>query len=460
MSIVNIKRRNFLKNSILAGVGATTWLGSSSQLGLINAALANNSTQAADYKALVCIFLFGGNDSYNMVIPNSDAGYANYQATRQNMSIAKESLLAVTPTNAVNDSFGFNPAIAPVHDLFNQGKLAIINNVGTLVEPVTKADILQGNSQLPPQLFSHNDQQRHWQTAWPQQNQSTGWAGRMADLVADTSTNLSMNISLTGTNFLQTGINGGPYSMSANGAPLMAALTPGVEDGNEQRLALIEALTAQSQHLFEKEYGATISRASELSSLVNTALNDAPVMSSFFSNQNSISNDLAMVAQMISVEQQLPQQQQIYLVGMGGWDTHDNQIIAHANNLNNLTQAMADFYNALESINKNSEVTTFTMSDFGRTLTSNGDGTDHGWGGVQMVMGGAVDGGKFYGEVPDLSLNSNDDFGDGRMIPTTSADQYAATLARWYGLSDNELNAVFPNLSNFNNNDLGFMTVL
>ena len=460
MSKININRRNFLKNSILSSVGATTWLGVGSQFGMINAALANNSTQAAGYKALVCIFLHGGNDSFNMIIPNSDNGYAAYQNTRQNMAIARETLLPVSPLNPVSDSYGFNPALAPIQELFNQGDLAVVNNIGTLIEPANKTDIFQGNVQLPPQLFSHNDQQRHWQTAWPQQNQSTGWAGRMADLVADNNTNLSMNISLAGTNFLQTGINGGAYSMSSNGAPLMAALTPGVEAGNEERLALIQSLTNQSQHLFEKEYGATISRASELSSLVNAALGDAPAMSSFFSNQNSISNDLAMVAQMISVEQLLPQPQQIFLVGMGGWDTHDNQIIAHANQLNALSQAMADFNSALESINKNSEVTTFTMSDFGRTLTSNGDGTDHGWGGVQMVMGGAVDGGKFYGDLPELTLNSNDDFGDGRIIPTTSADQYAATIARWYGLNDSELNVVFPNLSNFNNNDLGFMTTL
>jgi len=457
MDKINIKRRNFIKNSIISSLGATTWLGAGSQLGLINAAQANNSNQAVGYKALVCIFLYGGNDSFNMIIPDSDNGYAAYQSTRQNMAIAKETLLPVTPLNTLTESYGFNPALAPIHELFNQGNLAVVNNIGALVEPTSKIDIFQGNVQLPPQLFSHNDQQRHWQTAWPQQNQSTGWAGRMADLVADTNTNLSMNISLTGTNFLQTGINGGAYSMSANGAPLMAALTPGVEEGNEQRLALIESLTNQSQHLFEKEYGATISRASELSSLVNSALGDAPSMNSFFSKQNPISNDLAMVAQMISVEQLLPQPQQIFLVGMGGWDTHDNQIVAHAKQLNDLSQAMADFNLALESINKNNQVTTFTMSDFGRTLTSNGDGTDHGWGGIQMVMGGAVDGGKFYGDMPDNTLNSDNDFGDGRIIPTTSVDQYAATLARWYGLNDNELNAVFPNLANFNNNNLGFM---
>ncbi len=456
MSSINIKRRNFLKNSILASVGATTWLGAGSQLGLINSVLANSSA-AGDYKALVCIFLYGGNDSFNMVIPSSNSGYSSYQSTRQNMAIDQQTLLPVSPLNPVADTYGFNPALQPVHDLFNQGKLAVVNNIGALIEPVTKDEIFQGNIQLPPQLFSHNDQQRHWQTAWPQQNQGTGWAGRMADLIADTNTNLSMNISLNGTNFLQTGINGGAYSMSANGAPLMAALTPGVEVGNEQRLATIQKLTASSQHLLEKEFGVSISRASELSSLVNTALNDAPEMSGFFKNQNPVSNDLAMVAQMISVEQQLPQPQQIFLVGMGGWDTHDNQILSHANLLNDLSQAMADFYQALDSINKNSEVTTFTMSDFGRTLTSNGDGTDHGWGGVQMVMGDAVAGGKFYGEIPDLSLNSNDDFGDGRIIPTTSADQYAATLASWYGLTDNDLLQVFPNLSNFNNQNLGFM---
>jgi len=262
---------------------------------------------------------------------------------------------------------------------------------------------------------------------------------------------------MLGTNTLQTGFNSNAYSMSSDGAPLMAALAPGVEEGNEDRLAMMQRLTQDSTHLMQKAYGDTITRAVDLSQLVNDALVDAPEMLSFFTNQDNLSNELAMIAQMIAVEQQLPQEKQIYLIGVGGWDTHDNQIASHANSLTSLSQAMTDFNDALASINKDSEVTTFTMSEFGRTLTSNGDGTDHGWGGVQMVMGGAVNGGQFYGQLPDLTLNSDDDFADGRMIPTTSMDQYVATIAKWFGLSDSELLDIFPNLVNFENKDLGFM---
>ena len=454
---MNIKRRNFIKRSIASSVGVTTWMSSHTQLGLISSAMANASAQNNDYQALVCLFLLGGNDSFNMIIPSSNDGYANYAATRQNMAIAQETLLPITPSNPQNDSYGLNPALEPLLPLFNDNKLAFVNNVGTLVNPVTKNEIITNTANLPPQLFSHNDQQRHWQTAWPQENQKSGWAGRMADLIADNSTNLSMNISMLGTNTLQTGFNSIPYTISAEGAPLMAALSPGVEVGNEERFAMMQKWTQEATHLMEETYGTTLSRASELAILVNDALADAPDMSGHFANDNAVSADLAMVAKMIAAEQQLPQSKQIFLVGIGGWDTHDNQIVAHADLLSSLSQAMADFNSALESLNMSSQVTTFTISDFGRTLTSNGDGTDHGWGGVQMVMGGAVDGGKFVGQMPDLTLNSDDDFGDGRMIPTTSADQYTATIARWFGLSEQELTSIFPNLNNFDTTDLGFM---
>lgn len=454
MDKLNISRRNFIKKTVVASTGISGWLALGNQFSLVSTANANNAT---DYKALVCIFLLGGNDSFNMIIPTSAGGYNDYQSTRQNLAIAKETLLPITPLNGAADSYGFNPALQPIHEMFNQGDLAIVNNVGTLIQPVTKDQILQASAPLPSPLFSHNDQQKHWQTAWPQQNQKTGWAGRVADLKADQNANLPMNISLLGTNFFQTGLSSTPYSMTAQGAPLIAALSSGLFDGNEQRAALIQSLTAQSQHVMERTYGQTINRATELATLVNGALENASNMNSFFARNNAISEDLSMVAQMISVEQQLPQTQQIYLVGMSGWDTHDNQVTAHARLLNDLSQAMADFNQALGSINRSSDVTTFTMSEFGRTLTSNGDGTDHGWGGVQMIMGGAVDGGKFYGEIPDLNLGSESDLGDGRIIPTTAMDQYASTLAKWFGLSELELEASFPNLGNFSTSDLSFM---
>jgi len=457
MKIIDLQRREFIKGSLAASLAAGVWLSNPFRGSLSASAFAADSAFSDD-KSLVCIFLSGGNDSFNMVVPASQTGYAVYQSTRQNLAVAKDSLLSVHPRNSLDESYGFNPAIAPLHQLFEEEKLALINNIGTLIQPVTKDEVEQGSVDLPPQLFSHNDQQRHWQTAWPQSQQVTGWGGRIADLIADNSALLPMNITLAGTNYLQTGTHKSAYALSPEGAAVVEAMNSDYE-GNRRRLAVFESLLAQSSHLMAREYGETVIRAMDIANLVNSALEFAPDLSTFFSARNNLTKQLAMVARMISIEERLPQKRSIYFVEMGGWDTHDNQLQAHPQLLASLAQAMSDFYSALDSIDKTETVTTFTMSEFGRTMTSNGDGTDHGWGGIQMVMGGAVQGKQFYGKMPDLNLGSEDDAADGRIIPTTSVDQYAATLAGWLGLSTSQLLDIFPNLSNFAEKDLGFMAL-
>ena len=449
-------RRNFLK-TLLSGTASLSTAGAAlGSLSLMKSALAQSSSQFDDHKALVCIFLFGGNDSFNMLVPTANADYQAYQGVRQNLAFSQENLLAISPATEQAYPLGMPSAMAPLHQLFTENKLAILANTGPLLQPVTKSQALANEKLLPPQLFSHNDQQKHWQTSWPEQRASTGWSGRMADLLMDTASPLSMNYSLFGNNLWQTGTSAIPYSINASGVEHLAALDP-EKQWNSQRIEVFNQLVNSSNHLLAQGYADIVRRTQANISTVSAAINSAPETGIDYP-QTDIARQLKMVASLCSVQQLLGQQRQIFFVGMGGFDTHDAQASTHPVLLQTLSQALFAFQQDLEALGLAEQVTSFTMSDFGRTLTSNGDGTDHGWGGHQMILGGAVKGGDIYGTLPeDLRLNSIDDLADGRMIPSTSVDQYAATLSRWFGLSENEINGVLPNLSRFNTRDLSFM---
>ena len=437
-------------------VGLSTASAALSSISLMNSALAQSSNRFEDYKALVCIFLHGGNDSFNMLIPRDNLDYQRYNNVRQNLAIPQSDLLNINPASSTPYNLAIPDFMAPMQQLFNQGNLAFIANTGPLLQPVTKIQIQQNDSLLPPQLFSHNDQQKHWQTAWPEQQSLTGWAGRMADLIMDTQNPLSMNLSINGTNLLQTGTNSLPYSLDANGVETFSALNPN-ENWNAERVAVFQQLISAEKHLLGQAHNAIYTRAQSNIDIVANAINsvDSPAVNY---PENQLADQLKMVATLASSQKLLAQPRQIFFVSMGGFDTHDNQVTDQPRLLKNLSDALFAFNDDLNTRGLANNVTAFTMSDFGRTLTSNGDGTDHGWGGHQIIMGGAVKGGDIYGAMPDdFTLNSSDDFGDGRIIPTTSVDEYAATLAKWFGLSTSEINAVFPNLSRFEHSDLGFM---
>jgi len=453
---MKFNRRNFLKSFLTSSAGITSAGAVLGNITLMNSALAQSSSRFDDYKALVCVFLHGGNDSFNMLVPTADSQYQTYQSIRQELAYPQAELLSITPTSEQAYSLGLPPAMAPLHNLFLQGKLAFVANTGPLLHPITKAQALDNESLLPPQLFSHNDQQKHWQTSWPEQSVSTGWAGRMADLMMDTNNPLSMNISLSGSNILQTGTLALPYSMDSSGVEKFQALDP-EQNWNANRVSAFDKLVSASQHTLEKGYKGVLDRAQSNISLLTNAIESAPITDVTYPGSNT-AQQLAMVAKLASVQQVTGHQRQIFFVGMGGFDTHDNQAVNHPQLLQRLSEALAAFNSNLEGLGLSDKVTTFTMSDFGRTLTSNGDGTDHGWGGHQIIMGGAVKGGDIYGKMPeDISLDSNDDVGDGRMLPSTSVDQFSATLGKWFGLTTNEVNAVFPNLNRFELDDLGFM---
>lgn len=441
-----MNRRQLLKALLASGVGLSNFTATASQLKLMNAYA--SQTQFTDYKALVCIFLYGGNDSYNMLIPTQNADYNIYNNVRQNLAIEQSALLPLNTISNLPYSVGVPNYMSGIEQLFSQGKLSFINNVGPLVEPTTKAMINANTATLPPQLFSHNDQQSLWQTSGTNLQSITGWSGKMADLILEQNpTPIAVNISLSGTNTLQNGINTQAYRVTADGAPEFSALNP-KHDWNTKRITLLDELIALDTHHIGKAYSTILNRARNNTILVNQALDQVPEFSTTFSN-NNLADDLSMVAKLIAARNDLSMNRQVFFVGVGGWDTHDRQLQDHPQLLSRLSNTLVEFNQAIEELGLANSVTTFTASDFGRTLTSNGDGTDHGWGGHQMVMGGAINGGQFFGQLPELALNSNDDFGDGRIIPTTSVDQYSAALARWFGLSESHINEIFPHLDRF-----------
>ncbi|MDN4501109.1 DUF1501 domain-containing protein [Alteromonadaceae bacterium BrNp21-10] len=450
-------RRQFLTRCGSLALGSASLSAGLTQFNLVHA----QTAAANDYKALVCIFLFGGNDSFNMLIPRSNGDYETYASTRLDLAVPKEQLLPLNPlTHSNGVDYGFNPVMTAAKTLFDNQKLAVMGNVGALVEPVSQISYQAKSIALPPQLFSHNDQQTFMQSL-QSSSQRNGWAGRAADVLADVNQNqkLSMNISLSGDNIWQGGNSVVPYSINAAGIETLDYLEANNGDTRElRRYQIYQTLLAQQPaHLFQREFARTQIRAWELAGEVNAALQAQNPLTTQFNTQSHLANNLKMVANLIAARSQLSVSRQIFFIGMGDFDTHGNQLGRHPGLLQELSDGMKAFYDATEELGVANNVTTFTASDFGRTLTSNGDGTDHGWGAHQLVMGGAVKGGDIYGKMPELVIGSNDDIGEGRIIPTTSMDQYAATLATWYGLPNSAFADVFPNLTNFEQQNMGFI---
>ena len=410
-----------------------------------------------DYKALVCVFLFGGNDSFNMLVPRSTAEYNAYATSRQNLAIPQASLLPITPLVSDGKSYGLHPSMAGIQGLFDAGRAAFVSNVGPLLQPTTKAQYQAKSVSLPPQLFSHNNQQDQWHSLKGKTTMPTGWGGRVADLLRDnvTGQRVALNVSLAGNTLFQSGDDSAAYTMGPSG-PLTFTGFGASGIPLEQRRAFERILAANYSSIYARAFVEVQQRAISAADAISTALAAAPPLTTTFPT-SGLGTQLLTVAKLIAVRQALGMQRQIFFVTTGGFDTHDDQLDLQPGLVGGVSAALTAFYNATAELGVAGSVTAFTQSDFGRTLTSNGDGTDHAWGGVQLVVGGAVLGRKLYGTYPLLQINGPDDVGGGRMIPTTSADQYAATLARWFGVPDFELDSVAPYLRNFAVRDLGFL---
>ncbi len=432
------------------------------------------------YKALVCVFLFGGNDSWNALVPRSQAEYDVYAATRGGsqstggLAVDRSALLPLNLATADPRGwqYGLHPSMIGLASLFNSGRAAAIANIAPLIAPTTLDQYRNKSVALPPQIFSHNDQQDQWHTLRGQAPSKSGWAGRMADLLRDntTSQQTALNTSLSGQTLFQAGDTTIPYVMGSSG-PVNFSGIGSSGAGLARRNAFNNVINASYGTVYERGYAAVQKRALQQAESISAALNPTPPLPDLTSLPNNpatplsgLATQLRTVAKMIAARNTLGMSRQVFFVSTGGFDSHDDQNQNQPGLLGNVSDALQRFYDATVELGVAQDVVAFTQSDFGRTLTSNGDGTDHAWGGVQFVVGGPVQGQRVYGTYPLLKVGAvratdgADDVGGGRFIPTTSSDQYAATLARWFGISDSNLAQVAPSINNFSVRDLGFLT--
>jgi uncharacterized protein (DUF1501 family) len=457
-------RREFLRKSGCGALTATALLSGFDHFGLISA----KAQQVTGYKALVCIFLNGGNDSANMVIPFDD--YAEYATARPVVNIPKAELLRINPPSEGRE-FGFHPSMTGLHELWGQQKVAILCNAGTLVRLITKDEYRNKPNLRPYQLLSHSDQQNQWQTSMSRpEGRLSGWGGRLADKMSSyNNSKFPLCTSIAGNSLFGRGIKINQVVLSPHPTALNGSLAlngfNNTPESVARRKALEEALTID-------HHGAKLVKSANDISLdileTGKLLNANPTIAGF--PNTTLGNQLYQVAKVISLRNTIGTTRQVFFCQLGGFDTHRNQIGQQANLLRQVSAAMKAFYDVLTSMGMESQVTTFTLSEFGRTGIPNDVGTDHGWGGHQIIMGGAVKGGDFYGTAgpygtifPSFAKGGQDDIdvGNGarlRTIPTVSVDQYAATLAKWFDVDSAGIKEIFPNIDNFPTADLGFMS--
>ena len=451
-------RRAFLKRSAALGLagGASPFL---MNLAAIGEAAAST---ASDYKALVCIFLFGGNDYANTVTPYDPASYNAYAGLRSTIAHPRDTLsaTALNPTAplAGGRQYALAPALAPLVPLFDAGRMAVVLNVGTLIQPTSKAAYLARSVPLPPKLFSHNDQQSFWQASNPE-GATSGWGGRIGDLLQSGNGSATLTcINASGNAVFLSGRSAVQYAVTPTGpVPLLGSQAL---FGSPLAGATLRSLmTSPSAHMLEDEYARVTKRSLDLQAQVSGALAAAPALAAPFPAADTLGDQLRIVARLISVAAELGAKRQVFFVSLGGFDNHDSVLTTHPVLLARVGAAMRAFHDATVELGVARQVTSFTASDFGRTLTSNANGSDHGWGGIHFVMGEAVRGRAFYGAPPIIANNGPDDVGQGRLLPTIAVDQYAATLASWFGVSAGDMPTVLPNIVNYNPStwSLGFV---
>jgi len=448
----HISRRTLLRLS----AGSLGFLGASrlGRLGLLNAQVVNPTP---NYKAMVCIFLFGGDDGNNLIVPvqTKKQSYSDYFKVRgTTLGIPQASLAQIaTPGGEI---YGLHPSLGPLQALYNQKKLAVVANVGTLLKPLTKAQYQQGQIPVPTNLFSHSDQQQQWQTTPGPLR--TGWGGRAADILSavNAPSTFPTGVSVAGNSLFLTGQSTTPASVTNGGLGLDGS--DGSDAANARDTAFQQILTFDTGMTLIQNANQFMARGIQAGKDLNAALSGGGALQTVFP-QTDIGAQLQQVAQIMKVRQTLGLNRQIFFVSQGGYDTHTDQIPTQTALFSNLAGALAAFYNATVELGVDRQVVTFTESDFGRTCQpSTGAGSDHAWGSHHLVMGGALTAADVFGTFPQIALDSPDDVtGRGVWLPSSSIDQYGATIASWFGVPDGSLNTVFPNLINFSSPKLGFL---
>jgi uncharacterized protein (DUF1501 family) len=461
----DLNRRAFLKRLSALGV-----MGAAAPMALNLAAAGEAAAfDASDYKAIVCVFLYGGNDHYNTFVPYDLNNYGLYSGIRTSIALDRSTLgaTALTPaggqTLTDNLQYALAPQLTGLASLFQSGQLAIQLNVGPLIVPLTLAQY-QGqdrvNYPLPPKLFSHNDQQSEWQSDGSE-GTAVGWGGRLGDMALSGNGNSLLTcISAAGNAVFVSGNTALQYQISTGGAIKITAANASNYYGSTAVPAALKTLITQSSgNIMENEFAKVTKRSIDLEGTVNSALSGVTLATNFDTDgkKNSLADQLKIVARLIGARNAFGVKRQVFFVSLGGFDLHDNLIAQQPGLLTNVNEAMTAFYNATVELGVQNKVTTFTASDFGRTLASNGDGSDHGWGSHHFIMGGAVNGGRYYGTAPHVSLTSSDQVGQGRLLPSTATDQMSATLAKWFGVSASEMPSILPNIGHFATQDMGYL---
>lgn len=441
-----INRRNFLGQASCAAVGSTALLSTLTNFMLTNAAIAANENTFSDYRALICLFLPGGNDSFNMLVPTGTA-YQEYATVRGDLAIPQANLLPITPQNTVNRPVALHPGMGGIKTLFDNGKLSFIANIGALTRPTTIQDFRNGIA--PYGVFSHSDQQEIWQTSIPDSRSGIGWAGKAADILmgANRTSKVSMNISISGNNLWQVGNDVIPYTVNRNGATSLDKYHRNTDP--IYKTAIDSQLAQEYSNVLEATYSTMKRNSLDAFTEFDTATN-APLPTDTMGN-GELGESLRQIAKIIGGRNALGAKRQIFYLQWGGWDFHDN-VIQNMNTLMpELSSTLKSFYDLLANMGVENNVTLYQATEFGRSLTSNAAGSDHGWGGNTFVMGGAVKGGRIFGQYPNLFLGNPLDTDRGCLIPTTSIDELFGELALWMGVSKSELPTILPNLSKFYN---------
>jgi uncharacterized protein (DUF1501 family) len=460
---MNASRRHFLRTAAslaaaLPGARAPLAL-SLAGLGTLAAERAS-AADTSGYRALVCLFMQGGCDTHNWVVPTDTSSYADYAKVRAELTWPSAKLLPLTCTSQGSGrSFGMPTDLAPLRSWYESGRAAVLANVGTLARPISKAEFQAGGAGVPTKLFSHNDQQSTWQSLAPE-GAPSGWGGRMGDLLMSANAQpIFTTVAANGNAVFLTGSSVFQYQVGADGPIGVNALTetwlmgsPGVAP------TLRRVLLSKGSNNFQAEHTRVMQRSIDTTTALRNAINATPIgaLPAAMAG-DSLAKQLRIVAQMIAAGPGLGMKRQVFMVSIGGFDSHANQMRDQPLLMGRVASSADWFLRALDGVGMLNNATLFSASDFGRTLTSNGAGSDHGWGSHHFIAGGAVRGANIYGNFPVTALGTATDVGSGRLLPTTSVTEYAATLGRWMGLNDAELLTVLPNLGNFSNTNLGFV---